>query len=247
MTSTRDQKDDDVIIVTEDDIVPADEATAGEASAREPGPREAGETATARPGGLADEPGRHRAAGADPAEPDDAMLASDSDEPASNEPDEAPAGDRRAFAMPAAADERMADDRMTGNRMAGPQVPDEQVPGETVPGDETAREEGLAASAARGPAPAAAAASASQPPGEAGGDPWPDIQARFVDDPRAAVEQAAEVTTGALTALTAAARNREQSLRGGWQARDAGTEDLRTALRDYRELAQRLSGLAGQL
>jgi sugar (pentulose or hexulose) kinase len=83
--------------------------------------------------------------------------------------------------------------------------------------------------------------------GETGSDPWPEIQARFVDDPRSAVEQAAEVTTAALAALTAAGRSREQSLRGSWQADDTGTEELRTSLRDYRELAQRLSGLAGQL
>jgi hypothetical protein len=76
---------------------------------------------------------------------------------------------------------------------------------------------------------------------------WPQIQALFVDDPLAAVQQAADVVGGALAALTAAANNREQTLRGGWQGDGTGTEDLRTALREYRDLAGRLSTLAQDL
>jgi hypothetical protein len=76
---------------------------------------------------------------------------------------------------------------------------------------------------------------------------WPQIQALFVDDPLAAVQQAADVVGGAMAALTAAATNREQTLRGGWQGDRTGTEDLRTALREYRDLAARLSTLARDL
>ena len=76
---------------------------------------------------------------------------------------------------------------------------------------------------------------------------WPQIQALFVDDPLAAVQQAADVVGGALSALTAAANNREQTLRGGWQGDGTGTEELRTALREYRDLAGRLSTLAHDL
>jgi hypothetical protein len=76
---------------------------------------------------------------------------------------------------------------------------------------------------------------------------WPQIQALFVDDPLAAVQQAADVVGGAMAALTAAANNREQTLRGGWQGDRTGTEDLRTALREYRDLAARLSTLARDL
>jgi hypothetical protein len=108
------------------------------------------------------------------------------------------------------------------------------------------------------PAAAAATPAASgTTPAESGATPaasgatpdsnWPQIQALFVDDPLAAVQQAADVVGGALAALTAAANNREQTLRGGWQGDGTGTEDLRTALREYRDLAGRLSTLAQDL
>ena len=95
-----------------------------------------------------------------------------------------------------------------------------------------------------------AAPAASATPAASGATPdsnWPQIQALFVDDPLAAVQQAADVVGGALAALTAAANNREQTLRGGWEGTGTGTEDLRTALREYRDLAGRLSTLAQDL
>jgi hypothetical protein len=76
---------------------------------------------------------------------------------------------------------------------------------------------------------------------------WPQIQALFVDDPQSAVRQAADVAGGAVAALVAAAKNREQTMRDGWQSDSTGTEDLRTALRGYRDLASRLSTLAQEL
>jgi hypothetical protein len=76
---------------------------------------------------------------------------------------------------------------------------------------------------------------------------WPEIQSLFVDNPRSAVERAAEVTEGALAGLIATAKQREESLRDGWRADDTGTEELRTSLHGYRELANRLAGLSGQL
>lgn len=76
------------------------------------------------------------------------------------------------------------------------------------------------------------------------GEAWPQIQARFVDDPRDAVRQAAEIASGAIAALVMAARNREQALRG-WE--DADTEELRSALREYRDLTGRVSALAREI
>jgi hypothetical protein len=76
---------------------------------------------------------------------------------------------------------------------------------------------------------------------------WPQIQSLFVDDPQSAVRQAADVTEGAVAALVAAAKNREQTMRDAWQSDSTGTEDLRTALRGYRDLAGRLSALAQEL
>jgi hypothetical protein len=96
-------------------------------------------------------------------------------------------------------------------------------------------------------APPAAAAATPAASGATPDSNWPQIQALFVDDPLAAVQQAADVVGGALAALTAAANNREQTLRGGWQGDGTGTEDLRTALREYRDLAGRLSTLAQDL
>jgi hypothetical protein len=89
----------------------------------------------------------------------------------------------------------------------------------------------------------AAASSVPQPDNSS----WPEIQSMFVDDPRSAVERAAEVTGAALAALVAAAKDREQSLRSDWDADGTGTEELRTSLQHYRELATRLTGLSQEL
>jgi hypothetical protein len=69
----------------------------------------------------------------------------------------------------------------------------------------------------------------------------------FVDDPRTAVEHAAEVTGAALSRLVAAATDRHRSLRQEWEAAGTGTEELRTSLRRYRELANRLTALTAEL
>ncbi|MCG7203925.1 hypothetical protein [Streptomyces arenae] len=70
--------------------------------------------------------------------------------------------------------------------------------------------------------------------------------AGFVDEPRAAVEEADRAVEELSARLTDAVERRRRALRGSWQA-DGGdrpgtadTEKLRLALRDYRELADRL-------
>ncbi|GHB34872.1 hypothetical protein GCM10010377_27500 [Streptomyces viridiviolaceus] len=72
--------------------------------------------------------------------------------------------------------------------------------------------------------------------------------AGFVDGPRAAVEEADHVLEEVTARLTDAVTQRRRTLRRSWQ--DAGdttsstdTEQLRLALRDYRELADRLMRL----
>jgi hypothetical protein len=71
----------------------------------------------------------------------------------------------------------------------------------------------------------------------------------FVDGPRAAVEEADHVLEEAASRLTEAVTERRRTLRRSWQATDgdegksatsADTEQLRLALRDYRELTERL-------
>ncbi|CAL9409760.1 hypothetical protein SUDANB58_01619 [Streptomyces sp. enrichment culture] len=67
----------------------------------------------------------------------------------------------------------------------------------------------------------------------------------FVDDPRAAVEEADRALEEIVARLTDAAGRRRHALRASWQGTDGhaaptDTEQLRLALRDYRELADRL-------
>lgn len=66
--------------------------------------------------------------------------------------------------------------------------------------------------------------------------------AGFVDGPRAAVEEADHLVEDIVGRLTDAMAQRRRTLRTSWQAADeqADTEQLRLALRDYRELADRL-------
>jgi hypothetical protein len=71
--------------------------------------------------------------------------------------------------------------------------------------------------------------------------PWSEIQAKFVDDPRASIELAAGLVDDWVTALATSVRNRQQSLRSGWQGEDAGTEEMRMTLLHYRAFWHRLS------
>ncbi|MFC9911033.1 hypothetical protein [Streptomyces sp. NPDC127197] len=68
----------------------------------------------------------------------------------------------------------------------------------------------------------------------------------FVDGPRAAVEEADHVLEEIAARFTDAVTQRRRTLRRSWQSTDEGTpattdtEQLRLALQDYRELAERL-------
>lgn len=73
---------------------------------------------------------------------------------------------------------------------------------------------------------------------------WREIMAMFVDDPRAATERAARVVDGSVEDLVRSLRGERDSLRSAWQGGSADTERLRTALKDYRSLWQRLDGFA---
>ncbi|HEX9622884.1 MAG TPA: hypothetical protein VF979_00790, partial [Streptosporangiaceae bacterium] len=81
-----------------------------------------------------------------------------------------------------------------------------------------------------------------------GGDQerWHDIVAGFIDDPRGSVAEAAELVESDVTALIALLSRRRDTMGEGWQAErsaDAGgaTEELRLALRDYRDFARQLT------
>ncbi|TKA12684.1 hypothetical protein [Actinacidiphila oryziradicis] len=64
----------------------------------------------------------------------------------------------------------------------------------------------------------------------------------FVDQPRKAVEEADSVLEAAAARLTEGITARRRALRAAWEGDAAknGTEEMRIALRDYRDLVQRL-------
>ena len=73
---------------------------------------------------------------------------------------------------------------------------------------------------------------------------WQQVQGTFVDDPRAAVTDAADLTEHAAQALIGALRQRQRQLRASWD-RDSGpsaagtapdTEQLRLTMQRYRAL-----------
>ncbi|EGX56577.1 hypothetical protein SZN_27181 [Streptomyces zinciresistens K42] len=69
--------------------------------------------------------------------------------------------------------------------------------------------------------------------------------AHFVDQPQAAVEEADRAVEDIVGRFTEMMTERRRTLRAAWQSGDgtdvtADTEQLRLALRDYRELAERL-------
>ena len=70
---------------------------------------------------------------------------------------------------------------------------------------------------------------------------WDDIQARFVDDPRRAVQEADELVTMVIGELESSFRARRETLEAGWQrGQEASTEDLRITLQAYRSFFGRL-------
>jgi hypothetical protein len=73
---------------------------------------------------------------------------------------------------------------------------------------------------------------------------WMRIQAQFVDDPRAAVTEAATILTDVASQLQVAVRERQQAMRGRWDGNGrADTEALRVMMQQYRALLDRLADL----
>ena len=70
---------------------------------------------------------------------------------------------------------------------------------------------------------------------------WHEIQAMFVDDPRASAEMAAGLVDDSVQALVAFVMEQQDSLLAAWHREDAGTEELRTAVQHYRTFGNRLA------
>jgi hypothetical protein len=64
---------------------------------------------------------------------------------------------------------------------------------------------------------------------------WNEIQGKFVDEPRSAVEQADELVTEVIELITEMFNNEHRSLEAQWnKGNDVSTEDLRITLQRYR-------------
>jgi hypothetical protein len=95
------------------------------------------------------------------------------------------------------------------------------------------------------PSPAAAASPGSpDSPGGISPQRWSEIMATFVDDPRGSVKMAADAVDSAIEELVASVRTRQRSLASLWQAGDADTERLRTALREYRRFGSQVQQMS---
>jgi hypothetical protein len=73
--------------------------------------------------------------------------------------------------------------------------------------------------------------------------PWSEVQAIFVDDPRASVARAADLVGDRVEALIQSVRERQHSILSAGQAEHAGTEELRVALQHYRAFWHKLEDL----
>ena len=70
---------------------------------------------------------------------------------------------------------------------------------------------------------------------------WNEIQGKFVDDPRAAVQQADELVSDAVENIARMFASERSSLESQWnQGMDVSTEDLRKTLQHYRAFFNRL-------
>ena len=70
---------------------------------------------------------------------------------------------------------------------------------------------------------------------------WIEIQGRFVDDPRSAVQQADALVSEVIDKITQMFASEHNSLDSQWkQGNDVSTEDLRKVLQHYRSFFNRL-------
>jgi hypothetical protein len=120
----------------------------------------------------------------------------------------------------------------TGDAEAGPAVTEVQEPTVAVAREPVVDE-------AQEPLPGEAqkpAVAGGEQPAAATPQRWSEILVAFVDDPRGSVQMAADAVDEAIDDLVNSARARQRAMASSWQGTDAGTEQLRGALRDYRTL-----------
>jgi hypothetical protein len=159
-----------------------------------------------------------------------------------------PAGVPAATAMgPAPAYGQQAPSEAPAGTDSAPPVgtgaPATEVPEPTVavarePVVNEAREPAAAEAERQAVAPAPAVTEARSGAHDSGitGQRWSEIMAAFVDDPRGSVKMAADAVDEAVDEFVNSVRARQQALSSSWEATGTETEQLRTALRDYRML-----------
>ena len=76
---------------------------------------------------------------------------------------------------------------------------------------------------------------------------WHEIQAMFVDDPRSSAEMAAGLVDESVQALVASVREQQDSLLAAWHGENAGTEELRAAVKHYRAFGGRLADFTREM
>ena len=156
-------------------------------------------------------------------------------------PETAPAGE---FAGSSAAATAAGPSTAAGPVTSASQVSGTAASAETVPGTGTAQETGIAPGTGTAQATGTTGATAGSVPAAAlAGQQWQAIQALFVDDPKGSVQRAAAAADEEVKAFVASLQREQEALRTSW-ANDASTEDLRTALQQYRAFCGRLEGLA---
>ncbi|WP_431977110.1 hypothetical protein [Micromonospora haikouensis] len=212
---------------------------------------------TARPGDGA--PGRTDAFDDERADPTAADRLHDRSRWTADEPGDGRTGARHAVDGRAGADRDQTDAVVAGAAGYGRPEPDMTDPdarddASSAPGVDantrdtvgTSGRDGVGAvTAAARPTTGAVPADAATlfEPGTAQGfrDRWRDVQLRFVDDPRAAAGQAESLVGEAIEALAAALAEQKNKL-GDWQQTGDDTEQLRIAVRGYRDFLDRVLG-----
>ncbi|MFJ2083461.1 hypothetical protein ACIOBK_13055 [Micromonospora chokoriensis] len=141
-------------------------------------------------------------------------------------------------------DDARPDADAAGYGSATPEMVDPDADGETVHTEDTRTSlESAGTSRPAGSTVATAAATLLDTDTAQGfRDRWRDVQLRFVDDPHAAAGEAQSLVEEAIQALSSALAAQKNTL-GGWQdAGSADTEQLRMAVRNYRDFLDRVLG-----
>lgn len=139
------------------------------------------------------------------------------------------------------------EDRTQGDTQIGDTRVAQDRDDETVTDIATANSARVERGAVEAPRPAARAAAGDEddaflPEDRMDGlrSQWDDVQAGFVDDPRAAVQNAHGLVQDLVDELTATFSRERDNLEGQWNSGNVDTEALRVALQRYRAFFNRL-------